>query len=552
MGAFWLLCAFSSHTNFFYAGVVELVDAPDSKSGEGNLVRVRVSPPAFFISLSFYSSVKHRRPPANPNSPKPSRQTPVSQQPSLPIQPAITLARRVSFDALMFVEQGDFLDSDVLDGFLQKALREGAGNADHREADRRLAQEITFGVLRWRGWLDHQIARLASRSLQHIEPAVRTALRMGLYQIAFLSRIPESAAVNESVNLIKLQTQLVHLGGFTNAILREALRQGIRFDANAPLPEPTGRNWDELASMVSHPSWLLTHWARQWSPTRAIQIARSDNTIPNFYLWLNPLRAPIDQTRQTLEQAGVQLQTAGNNPQTVHWIEGDFSALWPLVEQGAAYVQDAASQQVARWLGVQPGMRVLDCCAAPGGKTAQLAAQMNNRGELIACDLHPRRVTDLKNNCERLGVTILTTGKVDFSQETLFATAPKYLHLEPAGFDAVLVDAPCSGTGTLRRHPEIKWKLTPQKLPELAELQSRILENAAQAVKPGGVLLYATCSLEEKEGEEVVRRFRNRHPEFELEPPADAGSALTSEKYLRTWPDAGPDGFFGARFRKRK
>ncbi len=465
-----------------------------------------------------------------------------SQSPPITVSPA----RRVAFEALLRVEQDRSWGADALDAELKKLG--DAGNPDRLDADRRLAREITLGVLRRRGWLDAALTRLANRPISQIDPATRTALRIGLYQIVFLDRIPESAAVNESVNLVKQSSATIAGAGFVNAVLREALRSGPKRPSDDPADIAVPRRWEDAEATLSHPAWLLAHWARQWTPARAIQIAVADNRPAPIFLWFNPLRGNPTETRAELEAAGATLRDIPGLPDCVEWLDGPLPKLWPLADAGKVYLQDAGSRRVAAWLDVKPGMTVLDTCAAPGGKTASLAARMENRGRIVALDVHRSRVSECRENCTRLGATIVEThvrdAALDFSQNLPF-TVPE------GGFDAVLVDAPCSGTGTLRRHPEIKWRIEARKLAEFADLQTRILWNAATLVKPGGTLLYATCSIEEKENEEVVRTFRNRHPEFEVFPPADAGEALTRENFLRLWPDGGTDGFFAARFRRK-
>ncbi|MBX7220601.1 MAG: 16S rRNA (cytosine(967)-C(5))-methyltransferase RsmB [Blastocatellia bacterium] len=469
----------------------------------------------------------------------------------------VSPARRVAFETLLRVEQSEAWATEALEAEFRKFVTTYRGDRSHLDADRRLAQEITLGVLRHRGWLDDRIVKFAGRRLTNIDPQARVTLRMALYQIAFLSRIPASAAVNEAVNLMKGSHHTAHLGGFVNAVLREALRAKITFAVSegSLLELARTRQWEKLEAALSHPAWLMQHWARQWTPERAVRIALANNTVPQSCFWLNPLRGNPAELRLELEAQGVQVREVPDFPGTLEWVEGDFSLLWSLVEAGSAYVQDVASRQVAHWVGVEPGMDVLDMCAAPGGKTACLAVIMNNQGTISALEIHAQRVAELKANVARLGATIITAYLADSTDESLFpglAQRHSQFSILNSQFDAVLVDAPCSGTGTLRRHPEIKWRLEAKKLGELAGTQSRLLANAAQAVKPGGILLYSTCSLEEKEGEEVARIFRNRHPEFEIAPPPNAEAFLSPEGFLRIWPTAGPDGFFAARFRRKQ
>jgi 16S rRNA (cytosine967-C5)-methyltransferase len=512
----------------------------------------------------------------------------------------VSRARRAAFATLLRVEEQDAWASEALDAELAKFTPADADDVEKLHADRRLAQEIVMGVLRWRAKLDAEIVRQAGRPMTVIHPAARVTLRMALYQITFLTRIPDSAAVNESVNLVKYHSEVPHTSGFVNGVLRETLRdaevkrhaaEGIlsapaasgpkrliirrapvvpsapvkrarKTKATAPAPPvaPAAKPMiEDLEADVSHPGWMLKNWARQWGEDRALRIAFADNVPSPTYLRLNSLRGDIGEIRARLEAAGAAVRETFCAPETLEWVDGDVRLVRPFVERGEVYVQDAASQQVARWLGVAPDMRVLDFCAAPGGKTAHLAALMENRGAITALDVHPQRVHEIKENCDRMGASIVRAYLADGTSPTLISpvdhrrSRQKNLpfSLFPESFDAVLVDAPCSGTGTLRRHPEIKWRLEFRKLAEFAGLQSKLLYNAAKTVKPGGVLLYSICSLEEREGEEVVRIFLKRHREFEVEPPHAAAAFQTPEGFLRTWPDAGPDGFFAARLRRK-
>lgn len=498
----------------------------------------------------------------------------------------VSRARRAAFFALMRVETADAWSDEALDAAFARTAH--TGSAEQLDADRRLATEIVMGVLRWRGKLDAQLREHIGRDLAGLDPAVRTALRMGLYQILFLTRTPPFAVVHDAVELVKQTSETTHAAGFVNAILREILRRRGIDDSQlapvrrilkkpAPPPVPTKRIRQKTiitppparttASTIldreaelSHPAWLLSHWARALGEARATCIAAANNLPAPTFVWLNPLRQDPQLTRAALETAGLTLKpVAGLNEEAWEVTDGNLSALGPFIADGTVYVQDAGSQRVARWLGVQPGQRVLDMCAAPGGKTAQLAAMMHNEGTITALDQHAHRVAAMESNLARLGVRIARCYTADATAATLVSLADHRrsrkklpFSLFPDSFDAVLVDAPCSGTGTLRRHPEIKWRLTLRKLAEFAGLQTKLLWNAARVVKPGGVLLYAVCSLEAREGEEVLRTFLKHHRHFEIAPPPDAGDALTSEGFLRLWPDQdGTDGFFAARLRRR-
>ncbi len=501
---------------------------------------------------------------------------------TVPTEPrAISRARRAAFLALIRVERDDAWADEALDAAFARVAPSGL--TEQLDADRRLATEIVLGVLRWRGKLDAQLRGHVGRELAALDPAVRTALRMGLYQILYLTRIPPFAVVHDAVELVKQSSETSHGAGFVNAVLREILRQrGVDNSQLAParrilkkppppptpakrvrrrtiLPPPPPAEASTILDReaeLSHPAWLLSHWARALGEARATCLAAANNQPAPTFVWLNPLRQRPATTREQLEAAGLELKpVAGLDDEGYEVTGGNLAVLGPFIDNGTVYVQDAGSQRVARWLGVCPGQRVLDMCAAPGGKTAQLAAQMHNEGTITALDLHPHRVAAMERNLARLGVQIARCYTADATAETLVSTADHRrsrkklpFSLFPDSFDAVLVDAPCSGTGTLRRHPEIKWRLTLRKLAEFAGLQTKLLWNAARVVKPGGVLLYAVCSLELREGEEVLRTFLKHHRHFMLAPPPDAGDALTSEGFLRLWPDQdGTDGFFAAR-----
>ncbi|MGQ9898385.1 MAG: transcription antitermination factor NusB [Acidobacteriota bacterium] len=491
-------------------------------------------------------------------------------------------ARRAAFLALLRVETDEAWSNEALDAAFARVSP--YGDPEQLAADRRLATDIVLGTLRWRGKLDAELRGHTRREVNTLDAAVRTVLRMSLYQIAFLTRIPPFAVVHDAVELIKQSSENTHAAGFVNAVLREALRQRghggheltsvRRILKKLPPPAPAKRarrkvlppvppSHKQAATLadreaeLSHPAWLLSQWARTLGETRATCIAATNNLPAPTFIWLNPLRQDPQTTREELTTTGLTLQPVMGLPETC-LVEGNLSVLGPFLASGKVYVQDAGSQRIARWLTVRPGQRVLDMCAAPGGKTAQLAAMMQNKGTITALDVHPHRVAAMEQNLARLDVRIARCYVADAMATHLISPANHRrshkklpFSLFPDSFDAVLLDAPCSGTGTLRRHPEIKWRLTLRKLSEFAGIQTRLLWNAAQAVKPGGFLLYAVCSLEVREGEEVIRTFLKHHRNFEVVPPSDAGDALTGEGFLRLWPDQdGTDGFFAARLRR--
>lgn len=348
-------------------------------------------------------------------------------------------ARAVAFDVLMLVERGGYA-SDLL-------LSRTAG-LDSREAG--LASEIVLGPLRVQGQLDFLIEHFSGRRAQALDPEVRIGLRMGIYQLRYLERIPAHAAVSESVELVK-RARKRSAAGFVNAVLRKVHRD--------PVPFP------DRATELSHPAWLLERWDRQYGRETATKIARANLAPPETYVRL-PAGAPAPPALE-LEPTDVAgcYRVASGDPQGLR-------------------IQDISSQWIVPLLELQAGQSFLDVCAAPGNKTAQ-ALEAGVRA--VACDVHWSRLRGLK----RLGCELVAA---DGARPLPFRRQ----------FDRILVDAPCSGTGTLARNPEIKWRLEPSKMIELHGVQVRLLANALERLAPGGVLVYATCSLEREENEDVV------------------------------------------------
>ena len=400
--------------------------------------------------------------------------------------------------------------------------------------DRHLTYELVLGVLRHRGELDYLVNVTAKRAAEKLDLPVRVALWLGFYQLRHLTRIPEHAAVNDSVNLMKESTYW-RAAPLVNAALRGALREPPEVPG-AEVRDPLNR----ASIALSHPKWLYARWVEVLGSEEAEALARANNEHPNVSFRVNGLRAPsLGRVLEDLEASGVEMRPSEVAPDAFVVTKGTLAPAIRSVKQGWIYVQDEASQRVASLVGARAGDRVLDVGAAPGGKTSQMAAAMGNGGTIVAVDLHPARLVTLAMTCHRLAVRNVRPLAADASRRLPVAAE--------ALFDRILLDAPCSGTGTLRRNPEIKWRLTAADLERFADLQGEMLETAAAHVKPGGRLVYSTCSLEPEENEAVVARLLERRPEFRVE-PADAPEALrTSEGYMRTYPHRhGSDGFFAA------
>jgi 16S rRNA (cytosine967-C5)-methyltransferase len=421
-----------------------------------------------------------------------------------------------------------------LEGSYASVLLAGL-DPEMREDDRALCHELVLGVLRRQLWLDHLIEHFAQRNLGKIDLLVKLALRLGLYQLRFLSRIPPSAAVNESVNLVRA-AGLRSAASFANAVLRHATREPD-YNPTAGVESPTER----LAIETSHPLWLIERWTSAFGFAEAESLARANNELAPVAFRFTQRRKDAKQIFEELESKSAQVSPSKIAPDA--WrVAGAGGAVRELTRDGLIYLQDEASQLVAHLLGAQPGDRVLDVCAAPGSKTTHLGA-LAPQALIIAGDLHAHRLRTLGEIAKQQGADNIQPVACDATQRLPFAEA---------SFDRVLVDAPCSGTGTLRRNPEIRWRLKAADIVDLSAKQISILSNAAAMVRPGGRLIYSTCALEPEEDEAVVERFVKEHNEFAQVRLAAASDLQTETGAIRTWPHRhGTDGFFVAAFERR-
>ncbi len=441
----------------------------------------------------------------------------------------ISPARRAAFEILQRVEHENAYTSVLL----------AALDEEMRAEDRGLCHELVLGVLRRQLWLDRVIEHLADREIEGLDLAVTLALRMGIYQLRFLSRIPPSAAVNESVNLVRAGG-VQSAAGMVNAVLRRATREPD-YDPAAGVREAD----EKLAIETSHPQWLIRRWANAFGPEETASLARANNEPAPVAFRLTTralaLADGFDRVIKQLESSGAQLSPSQIVPNS--WrVTGDGSLLRELSRDGLIYLQDEASQLVAHLLGAQPNERMLDVCAAPGSKTMHTDA-LAPLALIVAGDLHEHRLSTLKALALQQGVEGIQPVVYDATQPLPFAAE---------SFDRVLVDAPCSGTGTLRHNPEIRWRITAPDIKELSEKQTKILANAAVVVRPGGRLVYSTCSVEIEENEDVAENFLEEHYDF-ASSVLDAPSEMQSKTgAIRTWPHRQDvDGFFIQAFERK-
>lgn len=425
------------------------------------------------------------------------------------------------------------LDSVERDGaFSNLAVFRTLRRAQMPPAEAALATELALGVLRWRGRVDYVLHHFLREPLDRLPPRIRQTLRLGAYQILFLDRIPHRAAVNEAVEMAR-RWGYTGSTALVNAVLRALAASGE--------PEPPETPDEALAIRGSHPLWLVRRWIARWGLEETAALCAANNEPAPTHLRVNTLRTSPSHALEALRAAGVEAET-GSLPESVRVTTGSLPDRMPLVARGLVVAQDEGSMAVVRVLAPQPGETIVDACAAPGGKSTHAAALMANRGRVVARDVSDRKVATLRLTADRAGATCVEALRAD-------AGAPSIRDA-----DRVLVDAPCSGLGVIRRRPEIRWRIREEHLAETSGRQRAILAGAAQAVRPGGVLVYAVCSTEPEEGPDVVQWWIARG-EFALDPfsiPWRGGTLAGADGTLHLVPHRhGTDGFFIARMKRK-
>lgn len=439
--------------------------------------------------------------------------------------------RRAAYEILSRVDEGAFADL-VLDTVLKRS------RLDSR--DRALVTELVYGVLRLRGRIDFALEQFCKQPLKRLQPEVLRLLRFGAYQLLELDRVPAHAAVGTSVELAR-ELGLPQATGFINGVLR-ALERG-REQIDWPPPENIRRYLQHVCSM---PVWLTKELMRLLPNAEARAFGEALALPAPLSLRANTLKTDRDSLLQVLTAAGHQVRPCLYAPEGVV-IEKRGEGRLPGDAEGHYQVQDEASMLMAHLLEVQPGQRILDCCAAPGGKTTHIAALTENRSEIVALEKYPQRVELVERGAARLGCVNISAKAWDLTEPPQF--------LEEQSFDRILLDAPCSGLGVLRRNPESRWSKSAVNIRELAELQRELLFNVAPLLKPGGKLLYSLCSFSRQETETVVEQFLEAHPQFVLDEmrqhfPPEWRGLFTERGSFRSYPHRhdGMDAFFAARF----
>ncbi len=462
---------------------------------------------------------------------KQSPRHPVTQSPRPPVP--MTDPRQLALYALQDIETGSFTEVTI-DRLLAKAQLSGV--------DRNLFTELVHGIVRRKRTLDGIIDRLARQPAHRQPPNLRQLLRLGLYQLRYLDRIPESAAVNTTVELAKTNN-LTGLAGVVNGVLRQYIR--LQGDP-AEVFNVFANSIERLGNLYSFPDWLIAHWLETLGEIETEQLCAAFNQVPTIDLRVNILKIDRAKLIDIFQTSGIEVLPIPELPQGLHLTGhvGSISQL-PGYQEGWWTVQDSSAQLVTHLLDPQPGEVIIDACAAPGGKTTHIAELMGNSGQIFALDKTASRLKKLQQNLDRLQldtIKILTGDSCGFSELTNTA-------------DRVLLDAPCSGLGTLHRRADARWQKTPQQVEELATLQAKLLANTATWVKPGGVLVYATCTVHPLENEGVILPFLKTHPNWQIElpsPDAPLASLANDLGLLKVWPHRDRmDGFFMVKLRHR-
>lgn len=440
--------------------------------------------------------------------------------------------RHLAVLTLNQLEEGEDFLREVLDFRLRE-------NPLNNRLDQALYTELVYGTTRMCRNLDYVLSQFSSRPLSKIKGPIVNNLRIALYQILYLDRIPPSAAVNEGV---KLARQLGHEGvaSFTNALLRSVLRSGPHITYPSFSEDPTSH----LSFKYSFPHWIVKEWVGFWGAEETLALCQALNEAPKMHLRVNTLKIEPHELMEYFSQKQVESKPGCFVPEVLEVRPAHLVLNDPYLSEGKYYIQDESSALVGYALQVEPGQRVYDLCSAPGGKATHLAQLMEDQGQITCFDVNPNRLKLVDENVERLGISCITTEVGDATQE-----------LSLPQVERVLVDAPCSGLGTMRHRPDIRWRKNLEEVLELAAIQRKILHRSADYVAPGGLLVYSTCTLTKQENDQVAKEFLENHPQF-------SGHALPAwfpqvegepEWYRTIFPHHhGLDGFFVAVFRKNK
>jgi 16S rRNA (cytosine967-C5)-methyltransferase len=424
------------------------------------------------------------------------------------------------------------------DSYLDKVLDSELKSSDLNDLDKGLLTELTHGVLRWQNKLDWVLNGFSHGNFAKSEINVKNTLRVALYQILFLERIPHAAAVNEGVEFIK-RIRGDKPAGLVNAVLRNVIRNidGIRY------PDKAEDEVQYLAVVYSHPHWMVKRWLKRFGFDETQKLLIAQNERPGLSLRINKLKTDPGHFLTQLDQLGIQYKGSSYIDYFVKVKGLSKIGQMDLFRNGMFTIQDESAALPCLLLAANPGERVVDMCAAPGGKTTNIAEMMRNEGTIIAVDKYEAKLSLIRTSCDRLGIT-----NVKF--EVADATHPEDTVLTDGMADRVLLDTPCSGLGVLTKKPDIKWKRDIADIHKLNQVQTKLIERGAKLLKPGGVLVYSTCTTEPEENQRIVMSFLERHPEFVVDDPGKYvnQSLVTPEGFVETFPHRhSMDGSFAAR-----
>ncbi|WP_026174348.1 16S rRNA (cytosine(967)-C(5))-methyltransferase RsmB [Effusibacillus pohliae] len=441
-------------------------------------------------------------------------------------------AREMALQVLLAVEQQAAYSNLAL----QAALARHPLPANEKA----LATEIVYGTVQRLNTIDYRLLPFLKQPLTKLDDWVRNLLRLSVYQLDYLERVPPFAVIHEAVEIAKRKNP--RLSGFVNAVLRNLLRAGQ--PDFPPFEQDPVRH---LSLVHSHPEWLVREWIGQYGAEETARICQANNQRPALSLRVNRLRATREEVLAALAKEGLAARLSAVSPDGIVLATGTDVTKLPPFQEGLCTVQDESSMLVALCVDPQPGMRILDACAAPGGKTTHLAERMEDRGEIVAADIHEHKIGLIRNATARLGLRSVQPIAGDVRE----------LAGSLGQFDAVLLDAPCSGFGVIRRKPDIKWRKTQQDAIAIRGVQTDLIRKLADSVKPGGILVYSTCTIERQENQEIIRNFLRERTDFQIAPlspllPEDvAKTAVSPDGWAQVLPHHfGTDGFFICRMRK--
>jgi 16S rRNA (cytosine967-C5)-methyltransferase len=447
----------------------------------------------------------------------------------------VAKAREVALEVLTkVVDQG---------AYANLALQQILSSEQLAQADKALVTELVYGSLKQRLTVDWHLQSFLSKPLGSLPVLLQNVLRLGAYQILYLDRVPPRAAINDAVNQVK-NLGFAGLSGVVNAVLRNLDRNKDKLT----LPDQSKEPAKHLSVVYSHPLWMVERWLKRWKFDDTRALCESNNLPAPTWLRVNTLRISREELMEQLAQAGAEVSLGDKAPESIEI--KNFIGVEKLApfQEGLCTMQDESSMLVAHVLAPKPGESIIDACAAPGGKTTHIAQLMEDKGEIRAFEIHPHKLPLVEGIAHRLGIHSITAIEGDATHLSELVSGP---------VDRVLVDAPCSGLGVLRRKSDARWNKKPEDIPQLQQLQLQILREAAKLVKPGGTLVYSTCTTEPEENFDVIKLFRQEFPEFtpvdlnqvlpfELERTAD--QHMATKGFIQFLPHIhNTDGFFIAR-----